>query len=86
MNDSIETYECGPLNKAMWSRTEVQEAFCVLVAEDFTPGNAASLAELIVNGLEQNAPDPYVYCQGGGRWTNRPDPHFAADVRVAVHG
>ena len=76
MNDSIETYECGLLNKAMWSRTEAQEAFCVLVAEDFTPGNAASLAELIVNGLEQNAPDLYVYCQVEAARTNRPDPHF----------
>ena len=53
----MQEFEDGLLNRALWSRDVAEEAFTKVTVDDFTPGNAMQLAELITAAVDQTQPD-----------------------------
>ena len=76
----MQEFEDGLLNRALWSRDVAEEAFTKVTVDDFTPGNAMQLAELITAAVDQDQPDVYVFCQVESAKVGRPEPAYVQKV------
>jgi len=76
----MQEFEDGLLNRALWSRDVAEEAFTKVTVDDFTPGNAMQLAELITAAVDQDQPDVYVFCQVESAKLGRPEPAYVHKV------
>ncbi len=76
----MQEFEEGLLNRCLWSRDVAEEAFTKVTVDDFTPGNAMQLAELITAAIDQDQPDVYVHCQVESAKAGRPEPKYVSDV------
>jgi len=72
----MQEFEDGLLNRALWSRDVAEDAFTKVTVDDFTPGNAMQLAELITAAVDQDQPDVYVFCQVESAKVGRPEPAY----------